>query len=363
MQIDSDSATAHRRYLHNRLQVPHIRPERDKIAPNAMFAQLLAHRTQPTPMTYPVRDAWIAADTWTLIDRRNATLRQHAPQLELRAIRKAIRKKVKRDRATRLQWTGEEIQAHLDDNNAAEAWRLVKVWYRHNEQVVPPTPANLTAIEREYRALYTKQEPPGAPIRGMVTYAIPDGIPDEDEIATAVRMLRSGQAAGASGMSTEDIKRWHTERADNPKPWRLTIRLVQQAFETGVVPTKACANTLVLIPKPEPEQVRGIGLLEPIWKLISAIVNRRLMQHISFHEDLHGFLPARGTGTACLEAKLEAQLAFRSGRPLHHIFLDFSKAYDSLNRERTITILQDYGVGPNVIRIIATFWERHMVMP
>jgi len=87
------------------------------------------------------------------------------------------------------------------------------------------------------------------------------------------------------------------------------------------------------------------------------------MQHISFHEDLHGFLPARGTGTACLEAKLEAQLAFRSGRPLHHIFLDFSKAYNSLDRERTITILQDYGVGPNVIQIITTFWKRHMVMP
>jgi len=106
-----------------------------------------------------------------------------------------------------------------------------------------------------------------------------------------------------------------------------------------------------------------IGLLEPIWKLISTIVNQRLMQHISFHDDLHSFLLTRGMGTACLEAKLEAQLAFRSSRPLHHIFLDFSKAYDSLNREQTIIILQDYGVGPNVIRIIATFWERHMVMP
>jgi len=56
--------------------------------------------------------------------------------------------------------------------------------------------------------------------------------------------------------------------------------------------------------------MRRIGLLKPIWKLISAIINRRLVQNIRFHDDLHGFLPARGTGTACLEAKLEAQLVF-----------------------------------------------------
>jgi len=211
MQIDSDSVTAHRCYLHNRSQVPHIRPERDEIAPNALFAQLLTHCTRPAPMTYPVCNAWIAANTWALIDCRNAALRQHAPQPELCTIRKAIQKKVKWDHAIRLQRTGEEIQAHLDNNNAAEAWRLVKVWYRHNERAVPLTPADLTAIKQEYRALYTKQEPTGAPICSMVTYNIPDGIPDEDEIANAVRMLWSGWASGASGMSVEDIKQWHTE--------------------------------------------------------------------------------------------------------------------------------------------------------
>jgi len=118
----------------------------------------------------------------------------------------------------------------------------------------------------------------------------------------------------------------------------------------------------VLIPKPEPGQVRGIGLLEPIWKLISAVVNRRLMTAIKFHDDLHGFLPGRGTGTACLEAKLEAQLAFQSGRPLYHVYLDFSKAYDLIDRGSTLTILRDYGMGPRIIRLLEHFWDRHVVI-
>jgi len=120
------------------------------------------------------------------------------------------------------------------------------------------------------------------------------------------------------------------------------------AFQMGVVPTQVQSNTMV-IPKPEPGQVRGIGLLEPIWKLISSIVNQCLMSSIEFHNDLHGFLPGCGTGTACLEAKLEAQFAYQSGCPLYYVYLDFSKAYNSLDCTSTFTILKDYGIGPQII--------------
>jgi len=68
------------------------------------------------------------------------------------------------------------------------------------------------------------------------------------------------------------------------------------------------------------------------------------MDHIKFHDDLHGFLSNRGTGMACLEAKLEAQLAIITGWPLHHIYLDFAKAYDSLNRERTLILTYCYRI-------------------
>jgi len=103
-------------------------------------------------------------DTWALIDKRNAALRRCAPQPELRAICKNIRKKIKCNRAIQLRNTGKEIEKHLSNNNAKEAWHLVKVWYCHNAQAVPPTPANLQAIDRDYWALYTEQMPPDDPV-------------------------------------------------------------------------------------------------------------------------------------------------------------------------------------------------------
>jgi len=164
-------------------------------------------------------------------------------------------------------------------------------------------------------------------------------------------------------MRVKDLKCWFVERETVPAPWLLVIQMVQHAFQTGVVPTCARSNTLVLIPKPEPGQVRGIRLLEPIWKLISAIIHLWLLNHITFHDNLHGFLLERRTGMACLEAKLAVQLAYRTGRPLYYIYLDFAKAYDSLDRSRTLILLHDYGVGPNTICLIELFWDRHTVIP
>ena len=68
------------------------------------------------------------------------------------------------------------------------------------------------------------------------------------------------------------------------------------------------------------------------------------MKAISFHDFLHGFVEKRGTGTATLEAKLAHQLAARDQEPLYEVFLDLRKAYDALDRERTLTALKNYAI-------------------
>jgi len=128
-------------------------------------------------------------------------------------------------------------------------------------------------IDRDYRNLYMQQEPPSEPIRGLVSYDIPDNIPDGDKIGSAVKTLRNRRAPGASGMKVKDLKRWFAKWEATLAPWLLVVERVQHACLTGMVPTRAWSNMLVLIPKPEPGQVHGIGLLKPVWKLILAIVH------------------------------------------------------------------------------------------
>ena len=67
-------------------------------------------------------------------------------------------------------------------------------------------------------------------------------------------------------------------------------------------------QAVVLIPKGK-KDYRGIGLMGVMWKVVAAILNRRLTTYITFHDFLHGFWAGRGTGTVTLEAKLLQQLA------------------------------------------------------
>ena len=43
---------------------------------------------------------------------------------------------------------------------------------------------------------------------------------------------------------------------------------------------------------------------------------------------------------------------------LYVIFLDLTKAYDSLDRSRSLEILKGYGVGDRVRRLLTVYWER-----
>ena len=84
---------------------------------------------------------------------------------------------------------------------------------------------------------------------------------------------------------------------------------------------------------------------------------------IKLDDALHVFLPNRGTGTAVLEARLLMDYSIQQGRPLYQIVLDLSKAYDSLDRMRTLNLLQSYGLGPRLLELLSTFWRRLPVDP
>ena len=66
---------------------------------------------------------------------------------------------------------------------------------------------------------------------------------------------------------------------------------------------EATWQALFLIPKGK-KDYRGIGLVEVMWKVVAAILNRCFTASITYHEVLNGFRAGCGTGTATLEAKL-----------------------------------------------------------
>ena len=128
---------------------------------------------------------------------------------------------------------------------------------------------------------------------------------------------------------------------------------MQTAFREGELAEEATLQAVVLIPKGK-KDYWGIVLMEVMWKVVTAILNRRFTASITNHDFLHGFRAGRGTGTTTLEAKLLQQLAALRGEVLYVIFLDLHKAYDALDRSRCLEILEGYGVGPKARKLLQT---------
>ena len=95
-----------------------------------------------------------------------------------------------------------------------------------------------------------------------------------------------------------------------------------------------------------------------MWKVVMAILHRRLTASIDYHDFLHGFRGGHGTGTANLKTKLLQQLAAMKEEVLYMIFLDLHKAYDDLDRSRCLDILEGYGMGPRARRLLGTYWGK-----
>ena len=98
----------------------------------------------------------------------------------------------------------------------------------------------------------------------------------------------------------------HSEtEADN---WIMVVDLFQLTFQEEKLVEEATCQAVVLIPKGKTDY-RVIGLVEVMWKVVAAILNRRLAASITFHDFLHSFRLVHSTGTATLDAKLLQKLA------------------------------------------------------
>jgi hypothetical protein len=221
--------------------------------------------------------------------------------------------------------------------------------------------------------LYMQQDPPGEPLLiNIDPIPVDDGMPSEGEIRVAVAGLSNGRAGGASGMHAEDVKTWlhGVKLEEDPEVgpvnigagdnWRRFTLLVQAIWDHGTIPPQLLWVIIVLIPKGGGDYW-GIGLLEPMWKVCERVMDLCL-NAFDLHNLLHGCRDKRGTGTAGIEAKLAQQLAHLEQAPFYGVFLDLKKAFDSMDRERCLLILEGYGVGPRMIRLIWNFWRNAVLV-
>ena len=138
----------------------------------------------------------------------------------------------------------------------------------------------MTRLTEERTALYARVPTPGGHFPIVADpFLVWDELPTDSKIRDGVRRLRNGRAAGAGGMRAEHLKEWllgmveeeekGTEGAGDK--WRLFKKLAQSIWEHGCIPEKMTWTVIILLPKGRGGH-RGIGLLEPCWKVMESIL-------------------------------------------------------------------------------------------
>ena len=348
------------------LQLPaEVEQDRDTKA----FTALASMCEEPETQRAKGKD-WMGAATWKLIAKLASLLQSgRCNQAAARRMKREINGAIKVDKQRLTAEVGDQIVAELNEGRVHEAFRHLRGWYRAaSETQSAPCPQTMARQTRERMELYAKRVSYGAnfPNNGE-PFDIGDGIPTEGELREAVTKMSHGRCGGASGIRAEHMQEWlrGAKREENPKTagdnegggdtWREFTRLCTSVWSTGAIPQQLCWVVTVLLPKGGGDY-RGIGLMEPIWKVLERVVDRRL-EAIRLHDSLHGCLTGRGTGTGIIEAKLAQQLAHLEQVPFFGVFIDLKKAFDAMDRERCLQILEMHGVGPNILRLIRNFWD------
>jgi hypothetical protein len=120
-----------------------------------------------------------------------------------------------------------------------------------------------------------------------------------------------------------------------PRAWKRT-----EIVALAKVPTPRTAN-----------DTRGISLISHVAKVFSAWAARRLSA-IPLGVWQCGFRPARGTMHAVATLQQLLQVFRLRRRRLHMVFIDCSKAFDSVDRSLLEACLLAYGVGPRIVGVV-----------
>jgi hypothetical protein len=113
-----------------------------------------------------------------------------------------------------------------------------------------------------------------------------DDAPTNGEIWAAVTKLTNGRSVGASRIRVEHLKEWLRGMKSEEDPetvqnnvgmgdrWRALAWLVQAICDKGRISLQLGWVVTVLIPKGGGDYC-GIGLFEPIWKVIERVMDHR----------------------------------------------------------------------------------------
>ena len=180
-----------------------------------------------------------------------------------------------------------------------------------------------------------------------------------EEVLFAVRKIKNRKAAGPDGIIGELLKNAGEYVID------FFVKFFNVLFQKGIFPEKWSEGIVLPLYKKgnvnDPNNYRGITLCDISSKMYSTIINFRLQEWVE-ENNITGEIQAgfkRNYSTIdhmfTLLALIQKQLSL--GRKLYVAFIDFEKAFDSVNRKLLWSVLIKNGIDGKLYNCIKSMYN------
>jgi ribonucleases P/MRP protein subunit RPP40 len=179
------------------------------------------------------------------------------------------------------------------------------------------------------------------------------------DVKNKIKGLREDAATGPDGIGPLLLKRLSNELAEP------LARVMRASLKDGAVPEDwRTANVTPIFKKgkqSDPENYRPVSLTSVSCRIMESVVKDHIVKHLDKHglvkKTQHGFTRGRSCASNLLSFLEKATAALDNGDSVDVIYLDFTKAFDTVPHERLKKKLKAHGIDGKLLAWIAAWLD------
>ncbi|KAI8484441.1 hypothetical protein Bbelb_378740 [Branchiostoma belcheri] len=323
----------------------------------------------------PEHKEWMSASTLQRLEERKekkAVLNmsrtrsaKEKAQEEYTAADREVKKSVRKDKRDHIDSLAKRAEEAAGQGNLRELYQVTKQLAGKSQQADKPIKDKqgnpLTTTEEQLRRwaehfseLLNRPAPDAPPDIPPAEADLPINCekPTKAEIRQAIKSLKNWKAAGPDEVPAEAIK------ADTETAVSMLHSLFNKIWEEERVPAEWKEGILIKLPKKgdlgDCSNYRGIMLLSVPGKVLNRVLLERMKGAVDdrLRDQQAGFRKNRSCVDQIATLRIIVEQSLEWNSPLYINFIDFEKAFDSVDRETLWKLMRHYGIPQKIISII-----------
>ena len=323
---------------------------------------------------------WISANTIKRLEERRIKKEQlnssrtrsskAKSQEEYTAVDREVKKSIKEDKKNYVESLAGQAEEAAGRGNLKDLFNITRKLANKFQKAEKPVkdkngkPLNTTEEQlnrwaEHFRELLNRpapESPPDIP-PAEEDLDINCNKPTKTEIKKAIMSLKNGKAAGPDDIPAEAIK------ADPETATNMLYTLFTKIWEREEIPAEWKEGIIIKLPKKgdlrECSNYRGIMLLSVPGKVLNRILLERMKEAVDpkLRDQQAGFRQNRSCADQIASLRIIVEQSLEWNSPLYVNFIDYEKAFDSVDRETLWKLMRHYGIPEKFVSLIRHTYE------